>query len=165
MSDSEPFDHTLKDLMEVLMRSSMRGFIRFAKERGLSMTQINTLVHLRHKGPCGVSDIGDELGVTSAAASQMLDRLVQQGLILRSEDQRDRRLKQIVLTDKGDFLLREGIDARQQWISQLSTALSPAEKEQVAAALNLMITKLVQAEGLSDDPKHCEHPARLKSMQ
>jgi DNA-binding MarR family transcriptional regulator len=146
------------------MRSSMRGFIRFAKERGLSITQINTLVHLRHKGPCGVSDIGDELGVTSAAASQMLDRLVQQALILRTEDQRDRRLKQIALTDKGLEFLREGIDARQMWISQLSAALSPAEKEQVASALNLMIAKLLQAEISIEDSKHCETQPPLHSL-
>lgn len=160
MLESDTFDATLKNLTEVLMRSSMRGFIRFAKEHGLSMTQINTLVHLRHKGPSGVSDIGDELGVTSAAASQMLDRLVQQGLILRSEDQRDRRLKQIVLTSKGEEFLREGIDARQQWIPQLSSALSPAEKDQVSAALNLIIAKMLQAEGAGDDPKNCPNHTR-----
>lgn len=160
MSDRDTFDATLKNLVEVLMRSSMQGVVRFAKERGLSMTQLNTLVHLRHKGPSGVSDIGDELGVSSAAASQMLDRLVQQGLILRSEDQRDRRLKQIILTDKGEEFLREGIDARQQWIKQLSAALSPDEKEQVIAALNLVITKMLQAEGVSDEPRNCRDHAR-----
>ena len=157
MPDPGAFEETLKTWFEVLMRSSMRGFAMFAKESGLSMTQINTLVHLRHKGPSGVTDIGDELGVSSAAASQMLDRLVQLGLILRTEGLHDRRLKQIALTPEGETFLHNGLDARQKWIAQLAVAMTPAEKEQVVAAIQLMIDKMLLLNSEPKDVRRCPH--------
>ena len=108
------------------------------------MSQVSALFFLYRKGSSGVSDIGEEMGVTSAAASQMLDRLVQQGLILRSEDPHDRRLKKIVLTEKGCDTLeifRENLHARHAWIDELAAKLSPAEQEQVEAALKILIEK------------------------
>ena len=94
MKSSNKFVLTLRDWLDVFMQRSMRDFILFTKEKGLSMSQIGALFQVHRRGACGGSDIGDELGVTSAAASQMIERLVQQELITRSEDPSDRRLKQ-----------------------------------------------------------------------
>ncbi|MEW6717482.1 MAG: MarR family transcriptional regulator [Chloroflexota bacterium] len=145
MPSADPFVVTLKKWIEVSMRRSMRNFLHYARESGLSMSQIGTLFHLHHMGSSGVTDLGDHLGVTSAAASQMLERLVQQGLILRSEDPNDRRVKQIILTDKGNRVLEEGIRARQGWLDNLAESLSASEKEQITAALNILIDKAGQS--------------------
>jgi len=123
------------------MQRSMRDFMGYARERGLSMSQLGALFQIRRRGSSGVTDLGDDLGVTSSAASQMLERLVQQGLILRSEDPSDRRVKQIVLTEKGIQVLQESIRARQGWLSDLGETLSDSEKEDVIAALNILIDK------------------------
>ena len=74
----------------------------------------------------------------------MLERLVQQGMILRSEDPNDRRAKQLVLTEKGQQTLHESIQARQSWLDELATLLSDSEKEQVRAAMNILIEKTEQ---------------------
>ncbi|MGW8225083.1 MAG: MarR family winged helix-turn-helix transcriptional regulator [Anaerolineales bacterium] len=126
------------------MRRSMRNFLHYARETGLSMSQISVLFHLRRMQSCGVTDLGDHLGVSSAAASQMLERLVQQGLILRSEDPQDRRVKQIVLTDKGRQVIEAGVAARQDWLVDLAESLSAAEKQQIGVALNLLVDKASQ---------------------
>ena len=141
MSDSDPFVPTLQHWIEIFMRRSMRNFFHYARETGLSMSQLGTLFHLHRMGSSGVTDLGDHLGVTSAAASQMLDRLVGQGLILRTEDPLDRRVKQIALTDKGCQVLAEGIRAQQGWVNDLEDVLSDREKEQITIALNTLIDK------------------------
>ncbi len=115
----------------------------YSKENGLSMSQIGALFQI-HRGSSGVSDLGGDLGVSSAAASQMLERLVQQSLITRSEDPKDRRVKQIVLTDKGRQILKESIHARQSWLDELARTISPEEKEQIVGALNILIEKASQ---------------------
>ena len=145
MQEVDPFAATFNKWVVVFMRSSMRSFIFYLKERGLSLSQIGALF-LIHRCSSRVSDIGDELGVTSAAASQMLERMVQQGLILRSEDPNDRRVKQIVLTDKGRQIIRESLNARQGWLDNLVQALSDSEKEQINRALNILIDKASQIE-------------------
>ena len=141
MQHPDPFVATLQQWIEVSMHRSMRDFIRFARESGLSMSQMGTLFHLHGRGSCGVTDLGDHLGVTSAAASQMLERLAQQGLILRTEDPSDRRVKQIILTDKGHQVLQESIRARQSWLYDLAEILSDAEKEASITVLSVLIEK------------------------
>jgi DNA-binding MarR family transcriptional regulator len=146
MHQTDQFTAVLQEWVAVFMRRSMRNFISYARESGLSMTQVNALFHIHRKGGCGVSEVGDNLGVTNAAASQMLERLVQQKLILRTEDPADRRAKQLALTDKGIQAVHEGIHARQGWLEDLSNVLSASEKEQVAAALKILIEKTKQLE-------------------
>jgi DNA-binding MarR family transcriptional regulator len=133
---------TLQKWIEVSMHRSMRHFICYARESGLSMSQLGALFHIQRSGSSGVTDLGDDLGVTSSAASQMLERLVQQDLVLRSEDPSDRRVKQIILTDKGLEVLRESIRARQSWLNDLAKTLSDSEKEVIVAALNTLIDKV-----------------------
>jgi DNA-binding MarR family transcriptional regulator len=141
MQEADPFLATLQRWMGVFMQRSMRDFMGYARESGFSMAQLGALFQIRHRGAGGVTELGDELGVTGSAASQMLERLVHQGLILRSEDPSDRRVKQVVLTEKGLQVLQEAIRARQSWLSDLAVTLSHSEKEAVIAALELLIDK------------------------
>jgi DNA-binding MarR family transcriptional regulator len=144
MPDADPFVATLHHWIEVFMHRTMRNFIPYARESGLSMSQLGALFYIQHKGSTGVTDLGDHLGVTSAAASQMLERLVQQELVMRSEDPTDRRVKQIALTEKGLQAFHESIRARQSWLIELAKNLSADEKEQITAALNILIDKASQ---------------------
>jgi DNA-binding MarR family transcriptional regulator len=141
---ADAFVPTLKEWIEVSMRHSMRNFIRYAREGGFSMSHLGAIFFVHRLGSCGVTEIGEHLGVTSAAASQMLDRLVQQGLVLRTEDPNDRRVKRIVLTDKGCRIFQESIRARQSWLEDLERTLSESEKEIATAALELLISKVNQ---------------------
>jgi DNA-binding MarR family transcriptional regulator len=141
MQQVDPFLVTLQRWIGVFMRRSMRHIMSYARECGLSMPQMGALFQIDRRGESGVTDLGDDLGVTSSAASQMLERLVQQGLILRSPDPSDRRVKQITLTARGRQVLQESIRARQGWLSDLAETLSDSEKEEIITALNILIDK------------------------
>ena len=141
MQQADPFVVTLQKCIEIFMQRSMRDFLGYARESGLSMSQLGALFQIHRRESTGVTDLGDKLGVTSSAASQLLERLVQQELILRSEDPSDRRVKQLVLTEKGLQVLQESIRARQSWLSDLAETLSDHEKEDISAALNILIDK------------------------
>ncbi len=141
MPSADPLVLTLQEWIGTFMRRSMRNFIHYSKETGLSMSQIGALFQINH-GRSNVSDLGEGLGITNAAVSQMLDRLVQDGLILRSEDPQDRRAKQLVLTDKGRRIMQETIQARQGWIEDLVSKLNAGEKEQIATALRVLIDRI-----------------------
>ena len=155
MSQTDPFLLTLHEWMSVFMRRSMRNTMRFSRESGWSMSQLGALMMIHRRGTSAVSDIGEELGVSNAAASQMLDRLVQEDLILRTEDPHDRRVKQIKLTDKGCQMIHEGFEARHSWLNELAQNLSKSEKEQVCHALKI----------LTDKAKHFEEPTEPESRQ
>ncbi len=138
---------TLRQTMGVIIHLTMRRSWRFAKEHGLSITQIMALRQLaHHQEACSVSSIGEGLGITNAAASQLLDKLVQQGLVLRTENPHDRRSKQIVITEKGKDLLRESMRAQRAWMEVLGQRVTPAEARQITEALALLTEKLADVE-------------------
>ena len=138
MANQKPLTEILGEWTEVFMHRSFREFKSFMDEAGLSPTQVNTLMRLHHRGPSGVSDIGGFTGVTNPAASQMIDRLVQMGLIQRVESPSDRRFKQITLTEKGENLVRRGIEVRQRWFEDLTCELSDEEQELVGSGLQIL---------------------------
>jgi DNA-binding MarR family transcriptional regulator len=137
-----PSPHTLSQAIDawthVFMRRSMSDFMRYARDSRVSMQQFGALFHLHRKGMAGVSDVGDDLGVTSAAASQMIDRLVLLGLLERSEDPHDRRGKQIVLSVRGKELVEGSLQARQKWVDELARVISPEQQEDIIASLELL---------------------------
>lgn len=120
------------------MQRSFRELRRFMDQADLSPSQVGTLMWLYHSGRCGVSDIGEHLGITAAASSQMVERLVQQGLLERSEDPNDRRFKQVTLTQAGKSLVESGIEARQKWMERLTSTLTTEQQQMIVAALTLL---------------------------
>jgi DNA-binding MarR family transcriptional regulator len=146
MQDSSAFVGTLRELIGIAMRRSMGSFLVDARESGLSMSQIGALIRIRNQNMLGISEIGDELRITNAAASQLIDRLVQQDLISRSENPQDRRVKHIELTEKGHQMIHAGMHSRLRWLEDLSTLLTPAEQEQVTASMRLLIERARQLE-------------------
>src|SRR5512137_2506471 len=129
MQTPDPLVSTLQEWFGIFRRLMMGSFFTYARDRGLTMAQLGAMFHISQKGACGVSDIGNDLGVTNSAASQMLERLVQLKLITRSEDPSDRRAKQIVLTDKGRQLLHEGSQANRLWLEDLAHSMTTEEQQ------------------------------------
>jgi DNA-binding MarR family transcriptional regulator len=129
---------TFREWSEVFMRHSGRDFRQYMVENELSFSQVNVLMRLYHEGKCGVSRMGEEMGVTNAAASQAIDRLVNMGLIARVEDPIDRRAKQLSLTEKGRRLVDRAIIARSRWVEDLLASLTPEEQERITSALDLL---------------------------
>ena len=144
---TQELTQTLQDWIEVSMRRSMHNLMLFAKEHNLSMSQMGALMNVHRHRMCNVSEIGDELGVTSAAASQMLERLVQQELIERTEDPNDRRAKQIVLTDEGYQIIHESFRARHGRLNELAASFTPDEQTLILTALRLLLVKMQQVDG------------------
>jgi DNA-binding MarR family transcriptional regulator len=141
MSSPDRFFAVIHEWMEMAMHRSMRGHMHYAREKGLSRSMIGTLFYLSHRHHTGVNDLSEHLGVSSAAASQMLERLVEEGLIQRIEDPEDRRMKKITLTDSGYQVMKESVSARINWFKALIEEFSDEEKKQIGSALELMIDK------------------------
>lgn len=140
MQSMDPFTLALRGWTRVFMRRSMRNIMLFTKKAGISMPQLGLLINIS-RGASSVTELAEKLGVTSAAVSQMLERLVQQGMILRTEDPHDRRARQMTLTDKSRQLVLESLNARQGWLDEVSQALSEDEKIRVTEGLNILINK------------------------
>jgi DNA-binding MarR family transcriptional regulator len=133
--------------VEVFMRRSMREMHQFLKAREINMGQYSTLMRLHHDPHCGVTDVGGLLGISKAAASQLVDKLVQQRLVERTEAEHDRRVKQLTLTKKGRALIQASVQARLGWAEALGESLLP---ERRAAIIEAMQDMVAAAQGLDE---------------
>lgn len=128
------------------MRQSMHDFTRHARSAGFSLAQMNVLFHLYYRGDSEVTLFADLMQITPAAASQMVERMVQQGLARRTKTADDQRVRLVSLTEKGRGVVEESIAARQLWMQKLLSALSHQEKVAVIHALSILTEKAGQLE-------------------
>jgi DNA-binding MarR family transcriptional regulator len=89
--------------------------------------------------PRTISAIGDHLGLSLPATSQMVQKLVKRGLICRSEGTVDRREKQVVLAPAGESLVGAVATARAARF-EASLAVLPA---QVGAHLESVLKEVI----------------------
>jgi len=146
MTKPTQFSKTLRAWMDTFMHRSMRGWSHFAKSTGLSMPQFSILMQLHHKGPCGMSKISERFDVSAAAASQLVDKLVQAGYLARAEDPADRRARLLALSDKGKELINQGAEERHRWMDELASKISTEERARVTEALEILIKAAHQLE-------------------
>jgi len=138
MLSTKLLTEVIREWSEVFMQRSMRDFKRFMDTTGLSFSQINILMRLFHRGSSSVSEVGEQLGISSAAASQAVDRLVGLGLIERTEDPVDRRTKRLALTQQGHDAIEKGIEARSKWIEGVTNSLNLEQQKMIISALTLL---------------------------
>lgn len=92
-------------------------------ELQLTMAQLKGLFVLAQCAR-SVSEVGEALGTGKAAASLLVDRLVQVGLVDRTEDPVDRRRTVVRLTTEGEHSVRQlregGRERYREWLDRLS---------------------------------------------
>ncbi len=79
-----------------------------------------------------IKELAEQLCMTSSAATQLVDSLVQLALISRTEDADDRRKIRLILTKKGEKLLKEAREQRLKALTQILSPLTDNELKQLA---------------------------------
>ena len=157
MTTSEGLNQALREWVHVFVRRSMHESIRSMKDSGRSMSHLHTFMRLAKHGPVSISSISEMLDISLAAASQMVDRLVNDGMLARTEDPDDRRAKLINLTPEGQQLVEDVYEARLAWMKDLANELSPDDQAKIASALTSLTQAAVKLESKSELLKATSH--------
>jgi DNA-binding MarR family transcriptional regulator len=105
----------------------------------LTLSQLKILLLLFRHGTLTGGELARLLGVGLATSSGMIDRLVVQDLVNRTEDVHDRRVRRIGLTRTGSKLIADIVDAGQERMRTLLSRLSAEELEIVARASGYLV--------------------------
>jgi DNA-binding MarR family transcriptional regulator len=138
MSETSPLTNLILQGMDKIIYRTIREHRRFARTAGISTAQYTLLMQLYYQRRCAISDISFAMNITNAAASQQVDRLVVLGLLNRTEDPVDRRVKQLELTGRGHELVESGLRLRHSLVRELITGLTPIERESVGAGMEVI---------------------------
>ncbi len=140
-TSQNPLNAAIMDWTAVFVRLWMHDISRFTRSSGLSFGQMNLMLHIHYRGPCEVSGVSDLLGVTPAGASQMVERMVQQGLVKRSEVPGDRRVRLVDLTEEGNRMTRECIHVHEKWVGDLAESFEPGQRDAASEILCMLTEK------------------------
>jgi DNA-binding MarR family transcriptional regulator len=105
----------------------------------LTLSQLKILMLLHRHGTVPGGELARLLGVGAATLSGMIDRLVAQNLVARTEDRQDRRVRRIGLTEAGDELICGIITAGAEKHRRLLSRLSAEELAVIAQAMDLLV--------------------------
>ena len=117
----------------------------------LTASQLRVIVFLAFPGPVTISELAKFVRIGNPAASILVQQLVQQELVERSEDAKDRRRTLVHLTERAAELMRGRREERE---AKFRRWLSPLGDDELAGLLHGIgpLVKIMRAEQASSDP-------------
>jgi DNA-binding MarR family transcriptional regulator len=104
----------------------------------LSMAQLKALFVLMHEQPVPIGALADRLGLGMSGGSHLVDRLVQEGLVERSEDPDNRRRTLIRLTPHAESLVRRLQQGRLEQVRRCLRRMEEADLEVLLRGLRAL---------------------------
>ncbi|MBM7096554.1 MarR family transcriptional regulator [Bacillus sp. H-16] len=95
----------------------------------MSIEQFGILRQLAVKGPLQPKEVATITGVHKSAVTLKADRLVSKGLVHRKQDEEDRRVWYLSLTEEGESVYARSEEAMTEFISSYLENLDPEEVE------------------------------------
>ena len=148
-------EHVLALFNEILQESMTHRLLRKIGE-GITPALAQGLQFLFQHGVCSVRDIGQGLTMTYSAASQLVDRLVRKGWVTRRDNEHDRRLSEIRLTEEGRELVEKIRYRRVADMSLILDKMDPDARAALVDSLKKFIAAAVDdAKSALDTCSHC----------
>lgn len=133
---------SLSGFAKFLLHAGGRDFYRAVGELDLSISQIRILHLLSGPLPeASLKTLADEIGLSMPAVSRSVEALVQRGLVTRTENMEDRRLKAVRATDQAHALVGHLIELRVAGIQDFVGTLTDSEREDLAQALRPIVAR------------------------
>ncbi|HEY7463481.1 MAG TPA: MarR family transcriptional regulator [Candidatus Limnocylindria bacterium] len=136
----------IQKLNRYIDRSMNETLADFKLDRG----EWRLLGALRKSGPPyrrSPGRLAEDIGLSSGAMTNRLDRLQEAGLVRRLPDPDDRRALQVELTDAGWQAWQDSVGVQAQKEALVASALAPDEKEQLNALLRRLMLEFERQTG------------------
>lgn len=143
-------DTSLIALRRILLATNQ--FSRnLAQSVGLTAAQLRVLQIVSEKGQCTATAISQQMRISQATVTSLVDKLVRQEMVVRERSQTDRRQTNIVITEKGIRALADAPDPLQQRFVRKFSAMEDWEQAALIAALE-RVASMLDAEDIDASP-------------
>lgn len=104
----------------------------------MTIPQLKSLFFIASQGSTNFRKLAAALGVTPSNVTGIVDRLVEQKLVIRQENPEDRRMLMLGATAKGEALAAELRERVTSHMSEILTHLEQKELNTIAQGLTLL---------------------------
>jgi DNA-binding MarR family transcriptional regulator len=137
------------ELMPVIGRGLYVTLMCDPQISGLTLPQVKALIYLYNNGDRSMSELATGLAVSLPSASELVDRLIDRGLVERIPDASDRRRVIVTLTEPAIAYGRRIHDLRRRQARAALDAMLPDERQVFLRSLRAL------AEALTADEADC----------
>ena len=134
-------------VLPVIGRRLYGSLMAHPMNAGRSLGQVKALGFLHRAGPAALGDLARGLGISLPTASELVDRLVDDGLVVRAVNPADRRKVLLDLTPLARDLGRQFHDMRRAQVRAALETLSPGHRASFVPVLGAL------AEALEREPQ------------
>ena len=106
---------------------------------GVTFTQCHAIVEIGRAQSISLNELADLLGLDKSTMSRTINNLVQDDLVSREIDAKDRRYITIQLTSKGMESFHEIEEKMRVYFEQIYQAIPEAKRAQVVESLQLLL--------------------------
>jgi DNA-binding MarR family transcriptional regulator len=133
-------DGIAREILETIpaVMSTIRTEMRSRRRSDLSVMQFRTLAYLSLYPGSSLSSLAEYLGLTLPTVSQMINGLVEKGVVTRQNSSTDRRRVMLSLTSGGHSLLEKSVRGTQARLVEILSPLQTQDIEAVHQALQLL---------------------------
>ncbi len=114
-----------------------------SKGADFTLAQYRVLMLVKHRGAMSINELRNQLNIAQSTASEMVDRLVQQNLLLREKALNDKRITLFKLSKKAEKILERRRDLMEDCYRKVLKPLSPGEQIDLVEALETIV-KIIQ---------------------
>lgn len=130
------------ELLPLIAASLFAGISQLGQTYRLTPAQVKVLLHLGHRERMTVGEIAAALVVSMPAASELVDRLVEAGHLVRTADPNDRRRVLVAATPEARRIGAELRELRRAQLRHALDQLAPEERPAFARSLRALVTGL-----------------------
>ncbi len=113
----------------------------------LTMAQLKCLFFISNQGSANSKTLAETLKVTPTNITGIIDRLVKQGLVSRSEDTHDRRVLILRATNKGEALVANLRERKRSGFSRVLAHMDDDKLTVLHKGLNSLVAAIEAYEG------------------
>ncbi|MBK6740371.1 MAG: MarR family transcriptional regulator [Haliea sp.] len=143
-------DEVLVSLRRIIRATDMHSRY-LAKTTGLTTPQMLLLQCIRDKGELTIGELANQVSLSQATVTTILDRLERRNFVYRKRSEQDKRKVHAFLTEDGVAILRASPVPLQEKFAQQFSALQDWEQSMILSSLQRIAT-LMDAQHIDASP-------------
>lgn len=112
----------------------------------ITTPQFLTLVVLKDKPGITMGELCERLYLACSTATDLIDRMEKNGYLERNRDPDDRRVIRLSITEKGQNIIDQVINARRRYVESILSQLTQEEIDQLERSLEKLDALMVAGE-------------------
>ncbi len=104
----------------------------------ITMPQLVILELLNKKGTLIMSELAGSLSITTSAVTGLIDRMIKANLVMRSRDEKDRRIVKVTLIPKGRQVIENILRERKKVLLDIFGKFTQNERQQYLKIIEKM---------------------------